>query len=55
MSANKKGTGDSQLADKITENIKNWAHTKIVLKADGEPAIVQVMEAVKRRRAHSTS
>ena len=34
--------------DKLIEDIADWGHTDIVLKTDGEPAIVAVTEAVIR-------
>ena len=29
-------------------------HTEIILKGDGEPALIQVMEEIKKRRCHPT-
>ena len=49
-----KGTGDGSIVSRIVEDIDNMGYTDILLKGDGEPALTQVMEAVKQRRAHST-
>ena len=40
--------------DKIVEAIGSLGYTEIDLKGDGEPALIQVMEAVEGRRSHAT-
>ena len=49
-----KGTEDAFVVDQLVRDIDEMGHTEIILKGDGEPALVQVMEAIKRRRSHST-
>ena len=49
-----KGTSDKWVVNKLLEDIDLMGHTEIILKGDGEPALVQVMEEVKRRRCHPT-
>ena len=49
-----KGTGDVKIVQKIEASIDEVGDAKIKIKSDGEPALVQVMEAVKRKREHPT-
>ena len=49
-----KGTEDKWFVNKLIEDIESWGYTEIILKTDGETAIVQVAETMKRRRNHST-
>ena len=41
-----KGLGDDRIVDKIMRSISDTVNTKIVLKTDGEPALVQVQDRV---------
>ena len=49
-----KGPEDKWIIKKLVETIDNWGQTKIILKNDGEPALVRVAEEVKRARTHET-
>ena len=49
-----KGLGDSRIVGKVTRSMAETGFTKMGLKGDGEPALVQVQEAVKIRRQHET-
>ena len=49
-----KGTGDENIVNKVIKSINNTGNTKIVLKTDGEPAIIQVQEKVIAERQHPT-
>ena len=49
-----KGLGDDRLVDKIMRSISDTVNTKIVLKTDGESALVQVQERVISVRTHPT-
>ena len=49
-----KGTEDKWIVKKILEDIDEMGHTDIILKTDGEPALVQVATEVKRQSPHST-
>ena len=49
-----KGMEDRWIVDAILEDIANMGYTNIILKTDGEPALVQVATEVKKRRAHPT-
>ena len=49
---NEKGVGDGWIV--LMEDIDNLGYTELVLKGDGEPALVQVMNEVKRQRPHKT-
>ena len=49
-----KGASDEYIVEKLMEDIDQMGHTDIILKGDGEPALVQVMEEVKKRRVHDT-
>jgi hypothetical protein len=50
----KKGGEDKWILDQVVADIDQWGYTDIILKTDGEPAIVDVAERVKKRRAHPT-
>ena len=45
---------ETHITAKVVEDLNSWGRTSIVLKADGGPAIVQVMKDVQENRAHST-
>ena len=49
-----KGASDQWLVSRICDDLDMFGHTEIVLKSDGEPAIVQVQNAVKGTRNHPT-
>ncbi len=49
-----KGTSDKWVVNKVIEDIDLLGHTEIILKGDGEPALIQLMEEITRRRSHST-
>ena len=49
-----KGISDSWVVQKLVDDIDAWGYTDIIMKSDGEPALVKVVEEVKRRRKHST-
>ena len=49
-----KGASDTWVVERICDDLDMFGHTEIILKGDGEPALVQVQGAVKNRRAHST-
>ena len=49
-----KGAGDDWIVKKMCEEIDNMGHTEVVIKTDGEPALVAVMEAVRAKRLHPT-
>ena len=51
---NEKGVGDGWIVSKLMEYIVNLGYTELVLKGDGEPALVQVMNDVTRQRPHKT-
>jgi len=50
----KKGSSDKWIIDKIIEDIDRLGHTEVILKGDGEPALQDVLQEVKRRRVHPT-
>ena len=49
-----KGLGDDKIVGKICNSLKEFGITSVGLKTDGEPALVQVQEAVISQRQHST-
>ena len=49
-----KGMEDKWIVKKILEDIDEMGYTEIILKTDGEPALVQVATEVKKKRAHPT-
>ena len=49
-----KGTGDQWIVNKLVSDIDDWGYTDLILKCDGEPALIQVAEAMKKRRKHPT-
>ena len=49
-----KGTNDEKIVGKVLRSINESGNTKIVLKTDGEPAIIQVQEKVVAERSHPT-
>ena len=51
---NKKGTADEKIVGKVLSSIMETGNTSMELKTDGEPALVQVQEAVIGKRQHPT-
>ena len=49
-----KGISDKWAVNKVIEDIDLMGHTEIILKGDGEPALIQLMDEIKRRRNHPT-
>ena len=49
-----KGAEDLWTVNRLVMDIDEWGYTDIILKTDGEPSIVMVAEAMKRRRHHPT-
>ena len=50
----KKGVSDDWIVEKLVDDISSWGLTDIVLKTDGEPAIVALMDAIREKRKHET-
>ena len=50
----KKGISDTFVVRELVADIDSLGHTKIILKGDGEPALVQLMNKIKQLRAHPT-
>ena len=48
-----KGASDEWVVDKLVEDIASLGHTKVIVKTDGEPALV-VYESIKEKRKHPT-
>ena len=46
----RKGASDSWVIEKIKEDIARLGYQDVILKGDGEPAVVQVLENVKLAR-----
>ena len=49
-----KGLGDDRIVGKVARTMGETGFTKMELKGDGEPALIQVQEAVKVRRQQET-
>ena len=49
-----KGTDDKWIVNKIVQDIDEMGYTDIILKTDGEPAIVQLAMEIKKRRNQPT-
>ena len=49
-----KGATDQWVVDRLCDDVELFGHTEVILKSDGEPAIVQVQSAIKDKRAHGT-
>ena len=49
-----KGAGDRWVVDRICDDIGLWGHTELIIKGDGEPALIQVQEAIKDKWNHKT-
>ena len=49
-----KGCGDKRIIGKTTKSIDATGNTRMILKGDGEPALVAVQDAIKANRPHDT-
>ena len=49
-----KGASDTYVLQQLVKDIEDLGHTKIILKGDGEPALVNLMEKNKQARSHPT-
>ena len=49
-----KGVGDRWIVSQLIDDIATWGHTEIVLKTDGEPAIVALQRKIAEERPHQT-
>ena len=49
-----KGVGDELIVSKVLQSIRETGNTKIILKTDGEPAIIQLQERIIAEREHKT-
>ena len=49
-----KGLGDHNIVKKVTASVDGLGYRKLIVKTDGEPAIVAVQEAVARARTFET-
>ena len=49
-----KGLGDGWIVKKIEEDVSSLGYTDIMVKTDGEPAIVQVAKELQKVRTHRT-
>ena len=49
-----KGLGDDRIVEKVMRSINDTGNTKIVLKTDGEPAIVQIQDKIISERRQPT-
>ena len=50
----RKGATEKWVIEKIIEDINRLGYTEVVPKGDGEPALQEVLQEVKRLRNHST-
>ena len=50
----KKGSTDKWIIKKIIDDIDRLGYTEVILKGDGEPALQDVLQEVKRQRVHPT-
>lgn len=50
-----KGVGDGWVVGQVVEDIEVLSYTDIVLKTDGEPALMQVAKQVEVARNHQTT
>ena len=49
-----KCAGDRWVVDRICDDIGLRGHTEVIIKGDGEPALVQVQEAIEDKWNHKT-
>ena len=50
----RKGVGDDLIVKKVLKSISETGHVKVVVKTDGEPAIVQLQEEIIKQRTQDT-
>ena len=55
MYVRQKGAGDRWVVDRICDDIGLWGHTELIIEGDGEPALVQVQEAIKDKWKHNSA
>ena len=48
-----KGRGDGWIVDKLIDDIASLGYVDVLIKGDGEPALVQVMENIKQKRSQN--
>ena len=49
-----KRAADKSVVERVCDDINLFGHSGVVLKGDGEPALVQVQSAIKEKRGHPT-
>ena len=49
-----KSAADKWVVERVCDDIDLFGHSGVVLKGDGEPALVQVQSAIKEKRTHPT-
>jgi len=49
-----KGPSDEWIIDQLVRDIDSLGYADIIIKTDGEPALVKVMEAIQKKRKHQT-
>ena len=49
-----KGSADKVILRQLIEDIDSLGYGKIILRGDGEPALIQLMNAIKKARSHET-
>ena len=47
-----KGASDERVIEKVLEDIERLGYTDVIVKGDGEPALVQFVQALKDPRKH---
>ena len=52
--APRKGMPDAHAAEEMTQDIKKLGYGDVILKSDGEPALIATQEEVQRRRGQKT-
>ena len=50
----RKGDKDKWVVERLCEDIASWGHADVVLKTDGEPAVIAVQDAIRNARKHAT-
>ena len=49
-----KGTSDKHVVEKVLKSIAETGNTRMILKTDGESAIIQLQEEIAQKRKHET-
>ena len=49
-----KSAADKWVVERVCDDIDLFGHSGVVLKGDGEPALIQVQSAIKEKRTHPT-